>query len=218
MSTHDVSTRRARPWVLVAAVLPPLLLAGLGVMHPRELGDGTAVRWTVLHLVLLPLFPLLGVAPWLVARRGPRLAGGAALLLGFVFAVFYTALDVPAGVGTGMLQQAGQTEGVPVLFRTGNELSLVGVYAYLTATVLAAGVALRRAGWSALPGAVVVVLAAVSFLGSHVYWPVGVLTMLGLALGWGLLLVPVRGGVHSSPPVAPELLAGSSLEHPGPPR
>lgn len=193
MTEQYAEGKRPRPWEVLAAVAPPLLLAGLGLLHPHELDGGTAVRWTMLHLVLLPLFPLLAVAPWLVARRGPRLSGALTMVLGLVFAVFYTALDVLAGIGTGVLQQAGEVDGIPVLFRTGNELSLVGVYAYLVATVLASALALRRARLRALPGAVVVVLAAVSFLGSHVYWPVGVLTMLGLALGWGLLVATVGG-------------------------
>lgn len=193
MTEQYAQGRRPRPWQVLAAVAPPLLLAGLGLLHPHELDGGTAVRWTTLHLVLLPLFPLIAVAPWLVARRGSPLSGALTMVLGLVFAVFYTALDVLAGIGTGVLQQAGEVDGIPVLFRTGNELSLVGVYAYLAATVLASAVALRRARLRALPGAVVVVLAAVSFLGSHVYWPVGVLTMLGLALGWGLLVATAGG-------------------------
>ncbi len=90
-----------------------------------------------------------------------------------------------------------------MLFATGNALSLVGVWAYLAATVLAAAVALLRSGLRALPGATVVVAASWSFLGSHVYWPFGVLTMLGLALGWGLLLaVPVRRVVSRDGSVA----------------
>lgn len=218
MSEQAVGTHRAHPWVLTAAVAPPLLLAGLGLLHPHELDDGTAARWTGLHLVLLPVFPLLALAPWLVARRGSRVAGGAALLLGFVFAVFYTALDLLAGVATGVLQQAGETGGIRALFRTGNALSLVGVYAYLGATVLAAGVALRRARLSAVPGAVVVVLAAVSFLGSHVYWPAGVVTMLALAVGWGLLLAPPRWGGRASPPVESTVPAGDRADDPSLPR
>ena len=49
--------------------------------------------------------------------------------------------------------------------------------------------ALRRWGTLSVPGSVVLLVAAWSFLGSHIYWPVGVLTMLGLAVGFGLLVV-----------------------------
>lgn len=36
-------------------------------------------------------------------------------------------------------------------------------------------------------GSAVLLAACVSFLDSHIYWPVGVFTMCGLALGFGLL-------------------------------
>lgn len=188
---------------LMAAVGPPLLLAALGLLHPHELDDGTAGRWLALHVALLPLFPLLALAPWLIARRGSRATASLAVLLGVVYALFYTALDVLAGIGTGVLQRAGETSGISVLFATGNTLSLVGVWAYLAAAVLAAAVALRRSGLRALPGALVVVAASWSFLSSHVYWPLGVLTMLGLALGWGLLLAaPTPRVISVDGPVA----------------
>lgn len=198
MHDDDGTTSRPARWELVAAVGPPLLLAAMGLLHPHDLDDGTASRWTGLHVALLPVFPLLAVAPWLVVRRGSRLLGRLTLVLGYVYALAYTALDVLAGIGTGALQRAGEQDGIPVLFATGNALSLAGVYAYLAAALLASAVAVRRAGARALPGAVVVVLASVSFLGSHVYWPAGVLTMLGLAVGWALLLLASPGDAGGS--------------------
>jgi hypothetical protein len=41
---------------------------------------------------------------------------------------------------------------------------------------------------------VVVLVACWSFADSHIFWPQGVLTMLGFALGFGLLMVASRTG------------------------
>ncbi|MFI6781090.1 hypothetical protein [Micromonospora sp. NPDC050276] len=45
------------------------------------------------------------------------------------------------------------------------------MWAFLAAVVLAAAVALWRHRWVALPGAVLVVGAGVSFLDNHIDWP-----------------------------------------------
>jgi len=178
---------RAR-WVVVAAVgLPPLLLAGLGLDHPATLDAATADRWRDLHVLLLPLFPLLGLAPWMIARRDSRLLGWAAGFFGYVYGVFYTALDVLAGIGAGAVQSAGLSAAVEVMFTRGDALGAVGVLAYLAATLVAAVAALRQARLAAAPGATLVVAGAVSFLNSHIYWPRGVLTLVVLAVGWALL-------------------------------
>lgn len=43
-------------------------------------------------------------------------------------------------------------------------------------------------GVAAVPGGLITVAAAWSFLSSHVYWPGGVWTMVALAIGLGLLI------------------------------
>jgi hypothetical protein len=53
----------------VAVVLPALFTLIIGLTHPVSLTAGTAEWWRDLHIVLLPVFPLIGAAPWLVARR-----------------------------------------------------------------------------------------------------------------------------------------------------
>lgn len=180
--------RRPRTSLLLAVAGPPLLLAGLGLAHPTDLTDASAGGWQGLHTLLLPIFPLLALAPWLVTRRQHPALGRVAAVLGYVYAVFYTALDVLAGIGAGALQGAGAGDQTSVMFAQGNDLSTYGVWAYMAAAVLASGVALRRAHLAALPGAVLVVAGAWSFLGSHIYWPVGVLTMIALAVGWTALI------------------------------
>lgn len=50
-----------------------------------------------------------------------------------------------------------------------------------------------------LPGAAVLVASAISLLNSHIYWPVGVATMLGLALGLGLLAAATPASERAAP-------------------
>ncbi|MCW6006062.1 hypothetical protein K1W54_15955 [Micromonospora sp. CPCC 205371] len=59
--------RTLRPIALVVPV--PLLLAAVGLVHPHLLTPATAGRWAALHIVLLPVFPLLA-AGLLVPLRG----------------------------------------------------------------------------------------------------------------------------------------------------
>ena len=184
---------RHRTLLLLAVAGPPLLLAGLGLAHPAHLTGGTADAWKDLHVVLLPVFPLLALAPWLLTRGEHRAVRWAAIGLGYAYAVLYTALDVLAGIGAGALQQAGAVDQKRFLFAEGNDLADFGVWAYLLSASLAAAVALRRSRLAALPGAVLVVAGAVSFLDSHVYWPRGGLTMVVLAVGWAALAVTAPG-------------------------
>jgi hypothetical protein len=177
---------------LLAVAVPPLVLAGLGLLHPSYLTDDSAATWRNLHIALLPIFPLLALAPWIVVRREHRLLRWAVVVLGFVYAVFYTALDVLAGIGAGALQAAGGHDLTSVLFTNANDLAFFGVWAYLVAAATAAAVALGRAGALAVPGSLLVVGGGWSFLSSHIYWPRGGLTMLALALGWAALVLAQR--------------------------
>jgi hypothetical protein len=153
-----------------------------------ELSDATAEMWRDMHIVLLPLFPLLALGPWLVVRRSaPRLAWVAAIL-GYVYGAFYSALDVLAGIGAGGLQLGGY-DGLGTLYRLGDALALPGTIALLFASLLASVVAIRRDGWVAAIGGVLVVAASVSYLTSHIFAPRGVLTMVAFAVGWAVLLV-----------------------------
>ena len=188
-------------WRHVALLLVgPVALALAGSAHPADLTPETAGRWHAVHLVMLPLFPLLAVNVW-VLLRGIRsgLDGALALgarLLAFSYAVFYTALDVLAGIGTGALVIAGTASGLDVerpksvLFREGNELAGFGALSMLGAGALVAVVFVRRYGWVALPGALVLLASSISFLDSHVYPVRGVVTMLGFGAGAALLALP----------------------------
>ncbi|MDQ3699423.1 MAG: hypothetical protein M3442_00710, partial [Chloroflexota bacterium] len=61
------------------------------------------------------------------------------------------------------------------------------VWAFLLGCLVASGVLVARAGRRAVPGAVLLSVAAVVFMRSHDYFPVGVATMLVMAAGFGLL-------------------------------
>lgn len=175
--------------MLLIVAGPPLLLAALGLAHPSSLTDDTADTWKNLHIVLLPIFPLLALAPWLLTRGEHRAVRWATIALGYTFAAFYTALDVLAGIGAGALQQAGAVDQKRFLYAEANDLAEYGVWAYLLATVLTATVVVRRSRLAALPGAILVVAGAIAFLDSHIYWPRGGLTMVVLAIGWAALAI-----------------------------
>ncbi len=182
---------RWRYGLLLAA--PGLVLAAVGSTHPENLTYDSAEHWWVMHLVLLPLFPLLGLALAGLVRRRTDVVGWSVRVLAFVFAVFYGALDVLAGIGAGFVTARGGAEpraGSPMavrsLFAIGNDLAEVGVYALLVACVVVAIDHVRRRGPAAVPPALLLVAASVSFLDSHIYRWVGVVTvaLIGLATGW----------------------------------
>jgi len=101
---------------------------------------------------------------------------------------------VIVGIAAGELTQFNATRGmqerteeVDQLFTVGNDLGWIGVW-FLVASAATALAVVMRVGRRALPGAVVLLVAAVLFTGgSHIYWPAGVVTMLVLAVGLGLL-------------------------------
>lgn len=206
MTTTTGTTGATRPprletWHLALLLAGPVLLAAVGSYHPSPLSADSAERWRVLHLVMLPLFPLLGVTIWLLVRQ---VRGGTDGLLalgarvgGYVYACFYTALDVLAGIANGAVVQYGADTGTDVdgpkavVFGEGNDVALVGNWAMLVACVLVGMVYVRRVGWIALPGTAVLLISSWSFFDSHVYPWRGVVTMLGFGLGALLLALPL---------------------------
>lgn len=181
-------------WRSYLVGLPPLVLAVAGLAHPMVLTPETSRHWTTLHVALIPVFPLLGGCLWLLLRRENGSLAVAARVAAFVYACFYTALDAVNGVAVGMFvhraapaQAASQTEVLRPVLDLGNALGWLGSGAFLLAAVLAGAVVVRRHGRRAVSGAVLTVMASVSFLDSHIYWPRGVITMTVLAVGLVLL-------------------------------
>ena len=185
---------RSQVLPLLGIAATPLFLAIIGFTHPQDLTRETAVYWRTLHLILLPVFPLLGMNLWwlLADIRNPWAV--LARILVFVYIPFYGALDVLAGIGTGSVFIRAQVTDQPApttvifwLFDEGLELSHVGVWAFLLACALTGLLLVQRAGWIALPGAVLLIAAAISFLNSHIYYPRGVLTMFAMAFAFAWL-------------------------------
>ncbi|HYZ10322.1 MAG TPA: hypothetical protein VE962_00330 [Actinomycetota bacterium] len=194
-------------WLRVMLIAgPAVILAALGPSHPDDLTPATAGWWTTLHLILLVLFPLLGVSLWLLLEglTGPIAWLGRAGAVSYI--AFYTALDVLAGVGAGTLVQRGfapDSPAVDAMFETGNDLAIIGTISFLIAaqaTGAALVIGVDRRFW---PGAVILVAASVPFLYSHIYWPVGVLTLIGLAAGLGLLAWGTRARPSGEQATAP---------------
>jgi hypothetical protein len=169
--------------------VPGLLLAGFGAVHPARLDAATAPWWTTLHIILLPVFPLLGVAAWSLLASAPPWLRWPGRVAAFGYAAFYGGLDAVAGIagGTVVHAQHGATPVVGAVFTAGDLVGHIGTACFLVAGVLIVVAAVLRAGWWAVPGGVVLLLASVSFLDSHIFWPRGVVTMLGVAAGMSWL-------------------------------
>nr|WP_225956727.1 hypothetical protein [Amycolatopsis lexingtonensis] len=165
------------------------MLAGFGAVHPGQLDAATASWWVTLHVILLPVFPLLAVAQWLLLTSAPPWLRWPGRLAAFGFAAFYGGLDAVAGIGAGTVVRAqhGATPVVGAVFEIGDLLGYLGAGCFLAAGVFIVAAAALRERWRAAPGAVVLLLSSVSFLDSHIFWPRGVFTMVGVAAGMSLL-------------------------------
>lgn len=183
-------TQAVGKWATVVTVaIPGVLLGGFGLLHPSDLTPATAHTWWTLHVWLIPVFPLLGAAVWLVLRGERGVLAQLARLGAYGFATFYTALDVLAGIGAGLaMEQAGPSSPVVGrLFEIGDRLGAVGVWCLLAATALGGIALVRRDGLRALPGTLVLAASCYPFLQNHIFHPRGVLAVLGVALGLALL-------------------------------
>jgi hypothetical protein len=85
------------------------------------------------------------------------------------------------------------------LFAAGDQLGRVGAYALLVAAVAACVALYSRAGTRVLPGGAVLLAAGWSFVDSHIFWPRGVFTMLGFAVGFVLLVWAADEGPAERP-------------------
>jgi hypothetical protein len=186
-----------RETTVVVAAVPGLVLAGFGLIHPAFLDETTAMRWWQLHIPLIPMFPLLAGAMWLVLRgvRG-GLPGGVAWLAriaAYLFACLYTALDTISGISAGLVtERLGGSQAVLDLFAVGDELGHIGVWCLVASTVLAAVALFPRDGLRVVPGTVVLLVSAWAFYRFHIFSPYGALSMLGYAVGFALLAAAKR--------------------------
>lgn len=181
--------------------LPALVIAGLGLVHPVFLTPATADRWRLVHLLLLPAFPLVaGSVLWLL-RRATGLLPWVARIAALAYALLYGALDSIAGIGAPALVQArGSSAPIGDLFVAGDQLGRLGVVG-LAIALAATGVVLVARGGGALAvggGA----LAAVScwwFYLHHVFAPRGVLALVGIGIGCVLMGLAEERGARETP-------------------
>lgn len=169
--------------------LPGVVLAGIGMVHPHHLTADTAKWWSDLHIILLPMFPLLGVAQWVLLSGAARPLKWVGRLAAFGYAAFYTGLDAVAGIAAGAVVHVlhGRGPADKAVFATGEWLGDVGAWCFLAATLTIVFARARGAGVMAAVGAASLVAGSVLFLDSHIFFPVGVSAMVLLAAGMALL-------------------------------
>jgi len=178
---------------MVAMVaLPPVVLAGVGLSHPALLTAGSAPWWTTMHLVLLPLFPLLGVVVWVLLRHDQTAVGWGGRVAAILYTAFYGGLDAVSGIAAGTVVQSGadpKSELVTSLFAAGRPLGIIGAYAFFVAVILVLASAWRSGtrGWVFYAAAGVALVSAYLFTAGHIYWPKGVVAMLGLAASFATI-------------------------------
>jgi uncharacterized membrane protein YGL010W len=187
------SSRLRRLGLYTAVALPPLALAIIGVTHPQHLTMASALYWRNLHIITLPIFPLLGFAPWLIVRfRQNLVLSWASGILGFIFAVFYTGLDVLAGIGAGGLKLDSMGMATSTVFGLGDSLGRIGAIALIVAVLLAGIVSILSAGGWAIPGSASVLAGSILLWRNHIFYPFGVLGQVLLAAGWVALVLALR--------------------------
>lgn len=184
---------RAYPLLLL---LPGVVLAAAGLFHPTGLSYDTAQRWYLLHLPGLLVFPLVGwaLADLVTGRRD--VVAWVVRLTAYVYATFYTALDVVSGIGAGYVtRQLGpdvpRPEAVSLMFRIGTPLGEVGSWALLACVVVLLVDRVRALGVGGLVGLVLLPGAWLVHT-EHIFSPFGVLGMVLLGVGSAALAVVAR--------------------------
>ena len=192
----------------------PLALAVLEYLHPeRPSGASGAVEqgeWFMwFHIIQVPLIGLIALAVYLLTEGlEGRVVSVSRWSIG-VFAVFFSAYDAAAGIGTGYALRNARglsVEGQEAVYEAVKDLplfslpfvlSVVGTLAWVIA-LIAAAIALRRAGSSRGPF-ILLILAGVFLMGGHPY-PAGTLAFgcFFLATAW-LTLAPGRLPSASQP-------------------
>ncbi len=187
--------RETRYYPLLLA-LPGLALAAAGLFHPTGLSYESAQRWYLVHLPGLLVFPLVGwaLADLVTGRRDA--VAWVVRLTAYVYATFYTALDVVSGLGAGYVTRelgpgVPRPEAVSQLFRLGTPLGEVGSWALLACVVVLLVDRVRHLRASGLVGLVLLPGAWLVHT-EHIFAPLGVLGMVLLGLGSAALAVVAR--------------------------
>jgi hypothetical protein len=191
----------------------PLALAILEIFHPKPSDASAAVdqgEWFMwFHIIQVPLIGLIALAVYLLTDGLEGQAVSVSRWAIGVFAVFFSAYDAAAGIGTGYVLNEAQgltaeeQETVWQLVKELPELSLpfglsiVGTGAWVVA-LIAAAMALRNAGASKGPF-VLLILAGVFLLGGHPF-PFGTLAFGCFFVATALLELRSGGWLQSQQP------------------
>jgi hypothetical protein len=177
----------------------PLALAILEIFHPQPMGVRESVEqggWFMwFHIIQVPLFGLIALAVY-IHTEGKEWRSVSVSRWSIVdFAVFFSAYDAAAGIGTGYAlrrAQALSAEGQEAVYEAVKDmpglslifgLSIVGTGAWVVA-LIAAAIALRRAGAHRGPF-ILLILAGIFLMGGHPF-PAGTLAFgsFFLAAAW----------------------------------
>ena len=178
----------------------PLALAVLEIFHPERPGGASeaveqGVWFMWFHIIQVPLIGLIALAAYLLTDGLEGRAVSVSRWATGVFAVFFSAYDAAAGIGTGYALRNAQglsAEAQAAVYGVVKDLplislpfvlSVVGSLAW-TVALVAAAIALRRAGASRGPF-ILLALAGVFLMGGHPY-PYGTLAFgsFFLAAAW----------------------------------
>ncbi len=196
---------RSRHALAALVAVPGLLLGLLGLAHPIFLEPETAERWRLAHLLLLPVFPLLGASAWLLLLGERGALAWVSRGLAFAYAVLYGALDSIAGIGAPQQVLRSDQRGdarppLEDLFEIGDQLGQLGVLALALSVLLAAFVLARRHGGPLAPiGAVVVLVGCYLFYRHHVFPPRGVAGVWVIAAGLAVMALARTGRKVDTP-------------------
>ena len=185
----------------------PLALALLEIFHPeRPSGASEAVEqaeWFMwFHIIQVPLIGLIALAVFLLTDGLEGRAVSVSRWAIGVFAVFFSAYDAAAGIGTGYAMRIAKgfsAEGQAAVYEAVKDLpllslpfglSVVGTLAWAVA-LIASAIALRHAGASIGPF-ILLILAGVFLMGGHPY-PYGTLAFGCFFLGTTWLEFAQRG-------------------------
>ena len=166
----------------VLLLVPPLLLAGLEVVHPQPQMNVQALMdastwFATFHAIQLGLIGLVGLSVLLLADSFGRATAWATRIGIGMFLVFFSAYDTLAGIGTGLAMRsartlsAAQQEGVFLIVKDWPglaapfALSILGTGGWVVAVGALALAARRQSAprreW------ILLVFAAVLLLGGH---------------------------------------------------
>lgn len=177
---------RSRMTLAILVALPGLSLAAAGLFHPHGLNYDTSLRWYALHIPGLLVFPLIGWSLAMLVRGRHDPVAWIVRLSAYVYATFYTALDVINGITAGYVTRelgpgVPRPDEIRLIFDIGRPIGDVGEWALLICALAVAVDQILRYQIRGLP-AVALIPAAWLVRTDHIFSPLGVLAMTIIAV------------------------------------